>query len=105
MLLVLAAFAVSSAKAAGSNHLPSDGETNVQIPHELQPAGIPFEGSERDPEAGILNAGSLLFAQAPATWCYTSYGRFPMVVALPVGVSCTVNVAFYPYTLYGTTGY
>ena len=46
-----------------------------------------------------------LFAQVPATWCYTNYGAYPMVVALPPGVSCRVNVAFPPYVLFGVTGY
>jgi hypothetical protein len=52
-----------------------------------------------------LSAESPTLAQQPAPWCYTNVGRFPMLVALPAGVSCTVQVNFYPWVLYGTTGF
>jgi hypothetical protein len=52
-----------------------------------------------------LGAESPALEQQPAPWCYTNVGRFPMLVALPAGVSCTVQVNFYPWVLYGTTGF
>jgi hypothetical protein len=58
-------------------------------------------------EGATLQSKAELFTQAlpPAPWCYTDYGRFPMLVALPPGYACHVNVAFWPYVLNGITGY
>jgi hypothetical protein len=56
-------------------------------------------------EGAILDRDVVLTAQAPAPWCYTSNGRYPMMVALPPGAFCQVNVAFWPYVLTGVTGY
>jgi hypothetical protein len=53
-----------------------------------------------------LDRDEVLLAQAPALFCYTAYGRYPMVVALPPGVSCTVpNVPYSGWLAYGITGY
>jgi hypothetical protein len=65
-------------------------------------------GSTQDvAEGATLQPEAVLSAQVPppAPWCYTSNGRYPMVVALPPGVFCQVNVAFPPYVLTGVTGY
>jgi hypothetical protein len=56
-------------------------------------------------DSRILNLDVFSTWQAPAPWCYTNYGRFPMVVALPPGAFCQVNVSYYPYVLTGVTGY
>jgi hypothetical protein len=96
ILLVFAAFAVSNAKAAGSKNLPSNAATNVHLSQAPYQGGASFETWETDPDVGT---------QGPAPWCYTNAGRFPMQVSLPAGVSCYVNVPYWPYTLYGTTGF
>jgi len=55
-----------------------------------------------------LSGESLASAQQPAPWCYVpGVGRFPMTIALPAGVPCTVYSPYYPYAaMYvGTTGF
>jgi hypothetical protein len=56
-------------------------------------------------ETSILDRDVVLTAQVAAPWCYTSYGPFPMRVALPPGAFCQVNIPFYPFVLNGVTGY
>jgi hypothetical protein len=106
ILLVFATFAFSnSAKAADSKNLPSDGRSiirPVNLPHS---DGTVFKIPEPDPDAGGLSGDPLLFAQQPATWCYTNFGRFPMLVALPPGYGCSVNLPTWPYLVTGITGY
>jgi hypothetical protein len=69
------------------------------------------EGSIQGPaerlmvEPARLNQVSNLVAQAGGLWCYTSYGRYPMLILAPVGSVCNVNVNFYPYVLQGTVGF
>jgi hypothetical protein len=62
-------------------------------------------GNAHDLAAGAVHRDAFLSAQAAAPWCYTSYGRYPMVVPLPAGASCRVNVPFWPYVLTGVTGF
>src|SRR6516164_3644065 len=54
-------------------------------------------------EGGTMQRDAVLSAQAAAPWCYTSYGRYPMLVAMPPGAFCQVNVPFYPFILTGVT--
>jgi len=57
-------------------------------------------------QAGTLDGDPVLFAQAPALFCYTAYGRFPMLTATPPGFPCSVpNVPYWGYVAWGTTGY
>jgi hypothetical protein len=67
---------------------------------------LPLKTWERDLiEMDALNSETLLSAQGPAVWCYTDYGAYRMVVAVPVGASCHVNVPFWPFVLNGVAGY
>ena len=73
---------------------------------QTETTSMSTRGSSQDiVEGGILDRDVVLIAQAPAPWCYTSYGRYPMTVALPPGAYCQVNVYFWPYVLTGVTGY
>jgi hypothetical protein len=56
-------------------------------------------------EPDSLNQETILIAQVGGLWCYTGYGRYPMLIWAPVGSVCSVNVGFYPYVLQGTVGY
>ena len=105
ILLVFAAFAVSNnAKAADSKNLPFDGRTNVQLLNASDRDSTALAVSERGPEAGRLDPDPS-FQQMPAPWCYTNYGRFPMLVALPPGYVCSVNLPYWPFVVTGITGY
>jgi hypothetical protein len=53
----------------------------------------------------VDHSDPVLIAQAPALWCYTNFGAYPMAVALPPGAVCQVNVNFYPFVIYGIAGY
>lgn len=76
---------------------------NVTLPHS---DGAVLNRSERGLiEPDSLNQDPLLIAQAGGLWCYTNYGRYPMLYLAPVGSVCSVNVGFYPYVLPGTVGY
>ena len=68
--------------------------------------GAILKGSERRPvEPDSLNRDPVLIAQVAGLWCYTSYGKYPMLVWAQPGSSCSVNVYFWPYVLYGIAGY
>lgn len=73
------------------------GSTSAKAQH--QPAPSDLNRADR------LDRTSTLVAQAPASWCYTNYGRYPMMVAMPPGYACQVNVPFWPYIVAGVTGY
>ena len=46
----------------------------------------------------------LLIAQGPE-WCYTNFGRYPMLFWMPRASACHVNVPFPPYVPEGIVGY
>jgi hypothetical protein len=97
IFLVFATLAGSNVvEAAGSKNMSSHDGTNVQL----------VDASDRGgPASPVSELAPLSVAQQPALWCYTSYGRFPMLVALPPGYSCSVSLAYYPYFVTGITGY
>jgi hypothetical protein len=81
------------------------GRTDVRFD---ETSSVSTRGSAQDrAEGGILDRDVVLTAQVPppAPWCYTLWGAYPMIVALPPGVFCQVNVNFPPYILTGVTGY
>jgi hypothetical protein len=68
--------------------------------------GAVLKGSERHPvEPDSLNRDPILIAQVGGLWCYTNNGKYPMMVWVQPGSSCSVNVNFWPYVLYGIAGY
>ena len=68
--------------------------------------GTILKDSERRPvEPNSLNRDPILIAQVGGLWCYTNYGKYPMLVWVQPGSSCSVNVYFWPYVLYGIAGY
>jgi hypothetical protein len=101
ILLVFAAFAASNAKAAAPENQSSGAVTDVRLSQTLSPDDTSFDAWGTLPDVGVPT----LFVQQGAPWCYTNVGRFPMQVSLPAGVSCYVTVPYWPYTLYGTTGF
>jgi hypothetical protein len=101
ILLICATLAIGSfAKTAEAKNLPNISATDVQLVTGTDQHG---GGSElnSDGKPGDDN----LVAQLPARFCYTDFGAYPMVVALPADVPCHVNVPFPPYVLWGITGY
>jgi hypothetical protein len=100
ILLVLATLAVSTlAQGADSKTTPQDDGTIIRLVTP-QKEGTALQGSE-----AYQSERDVLFAQQAAPWCYTNIGRFPMYVALPAGVSCSVNLPYWPYYVTGVTGY
>jgi hypothetical protein len=100
MLLVFATLAVSTlAQGADSKITLPDHGTIIQLVTP-QKEGAALQGSEAyEPDRDAL------FAQQAAPWCYTNIGRFPMYVALPAGVSCSVSLSYWPYYVTGITGF
>ena len=100
ILFVFTALAASTlAQGANSKNTTSDHGNIVRLVTP-QEEGATFKGPETErPNPDVL------LAQQAAPWCYTNVGRFPMYVALPAGVSCSVSVPYWPYVLYGVTGY
>jgi hypothetical protein len=100
ILLVFATLAVSTlAQGADSKSITSDHGNIVRLVTP-QKGGATFKGPEADG-----TDYNILLAQQAAPWCYTNYGTFPMFIALPPGVGCSVRVPYWPYVVYGVTGY
>ena len=96
-LFVLATLVFSNlAQAADLTNGPFDGGPNVQLENAFNHDGAIFS---------VVDSNFNSYNLQGAPWCYTSYGAYPMMVALPPGVPCHVNVAFPPYVLTGVTGY
>jgi len=102
ILLMFASLAVTNAaKAADLKNSPADGGTNINLT-ELSHRGRTFDVSQPLSGAASLNGNSRLVAMQVALYCYTNFGTFPMVVAVPPGSLCRVPLAFYPYVAFGT---
>lgn len=89
------------AQEQSQNEVASNGK--IIQPHS---DGAVLNRSERGLlEPDSLNQDPLLIAQAGGLWCYTDFGRYPMLILAPVGSVCSVRVNFYPWVLQGTVGY
>ncbi len=106
-LLVFAALSFCGmAKAADYTDGPADDATIIKLPN-LAYRNATFDEIQLPSERGMLNGALRLVAlQGPALYCYTTFGAFPMAVAMPVGYSCHVQLPYYPFTVVnGVTGY
>lgn len=63
--------------------------------------------SVSQPHSGeaAVDASPRLVAEQAAWFCDTPYGRFPLVVAAPVGYPCVAEFNFPPYVATGIAGY
>jgi hypothetical protein len=99
MLFVLTALAVSTlAQGVDSKNTTSDHGNIVRLVTPQK------ESTTIKGPAVEATGPDVLLARQGAPWCYVAnVGRFPMLVALPPGVSCVVSLP--PYVYYGVTGY
>ena len=55
--------------------------------------------------AGNLDGNPRLVAQLWGLYCYTDYGRYPMLDSTPLGFPCHVRIRFWPYVADGTVDF
>jgi hypothetical protein len=102
ILLMFATLAVTNvAMAADFKNRPSDNGTSIGVT-KLSNWSSAFDNSQPRSRAASLDGNPRLIAEQWALYCYTDFGAFPMVDAVPPGSPCTVPLRFFPFIAYGT---
>ena len=106
-VLVAASFFASPtfASAVNANGLPTESSDNGLAVIRASSIQVPEAASNQDSKENQGSDREVALVAQGMEWCYTSAGPFPMAVWMLPGSACHVNVAFYPYVLYGVVGY
>ena len=101
---VVAVAVITFAASGNAEILPTNDGKSGHTVSRPNPVRMTRTSSHDHVETRGSGPQIVLIAQG-VEWCYTTYGTYPMAVWSPVGSTCHVNVAFYPYVLYGVVGY